>query len=110
MSMATHAQLNSMSTEALRNLNNMVVGVLRQRQTTEAYEKARKFSIGQMVNFKDKWGRPVTMRVERINVKTVSGYSIDPVTERRTNWRVAPSFLSPVEVKLIAPDASKATF
>lgn len=94
MSMATYSHLNGMSNEALRSLNRMVVDVLRQRQTAEAFEKSRQFRIGQMVKFSDKYGRPVTMRIERINTKTVSGVVECPITKRKTNWRVHPSFLS----------------
>jgi 23S rRNA-/tRNA-specific pseudouridylate synthase len=102
--------LNGMSTEALRQLNQMVVGVLRQRYAQQSWEKARNFSVGQMVQFKDKYGRPVTMRVERINTKTVSGVATNPETGRKTNWRVAPSYLSAVETKPTALAGDKAIF
>lgn len=104
------SRLNSMSTESLRQLNNMVVGVLRQRSAQEAFDQGRQFRIGQMVKFKDRYGRPVTMQIERINTKTISGIARDAVTGRKTNWRVHPSFLSPVEPTPTALDASKVTF
>lgn len=91
--------LNSMTTEELRSLNSRVVAMIRDRQDREAWRKARSFAPGQIVQFKDKLGYVRKMRVQRVNVKTVSGFELDsggsPMLFKQ--WRVSPQFLTAVE-------------
>lgn len=105
----TLAQLNAMNEEDLRRLNSMVVGVIRDKSANKAWESARRFIIGQTVQFRDKQGRLRKMTIDRINTKSISGTETEanPITGRRGTWRVHPELLSAVAP---ATPAGEATF
>lgn len=87
------SRLSSFSTEQLRNLNRAVCDEIRTRLANESYERACKFRVGQVVQFRDKQGKTRLIKVERINVKSVSGKEVGGYM----NWRVHPSLISVAE-------------
>lgn len=98
MEIIATAKLEALSTEQLRALNQQVVGVLKGRYTAAAMQKARQFRVGQQARFlSSKTYQYVTIRIDRINTKTVSGTELD-ATGRPTHrtWRVSPGLLSGV--------------
>ena len=85
-----------MSTQALRDLNNLVVGEIRNRMAQETQQKLRSFRCGQKVSFVHK-GRRYVGIIDQLNWKTASLTELNADGSRGfRKWRVAPSFLSPV--------------
>lgn len=92
-------KLSALTTEQLLELNKAVVGMIRQRQTQQQVQAGRRFNVGDQAMFRDKMGRMVTIEVNRINTKSVSGCEVvGGVVNRHRTWRVAPTFLIPVGV------------
>lgn len=83
-------KLESMSSEALQAIRDKCIDVLTKRRTNSL----RRGAIGW---FMDNKGGKRFLYIERINTKTVSGYEVDSVTQRRLNtttWRVSPALLN----------------
>jgi hypothetical protein len=86
--------LQTMTEDQLRLVNRMVVDQIREAQRRKARSLLVNLSTGQKVWFYDKRGRKITMEIDRINEKTVSGREILPDGERGfVTWRVHPSLL-----------------
>lgn len=93
------SKLSLLSDDALRTLNNAVVQILRQRQTAKQREAANQLHFGGIASFYSrKDGKTIKIRVDRMNLKTVSGTEVDPITHKPTSrtWRVSPSLLTAV--------------
>ncbi len=86
------SRLESMSSEGLQAIRDKCVEVLAARRATSLRR-------GCIAWFLDGKGMKRTIRVERINTKTVSGREIDPITLQTLGglgWRVTPSVLNMV--------------
>lgn len=91
------SRLKDMSTDALRELNGAIVDAIRQRQSQRQWEAARNLDVGLTARFTSKQGHNVTVRVDKINSKSVNctELNLDGSPSNRT-WRVAPTLLSVV--------------
>jgi hypothetical protein len=85
-----HQDLKKLSYEELVDLNKAVVVETRLRQVQRQQNAARAFSVGDKAKFMDKTGRIVTIVIERINLKTVSGREVSSPTRK---WNVSPTLL-----------------
>jgi hypothetical protein len=89
-----HAKLNVLSTETLMELNNAIVGILRQRQTQKQVMAGSKFRVGQRAMFVSKYGHLVNVVIDKINTKSINCTEVDVSGKRLPKtWRVAPSLL-----------------
>ena len=89
------SRLKDMSTDALHELNIAIVDTIRQRHSQRQWEAARNLDVGLTSRFTSKQGRNVTVRVDKINTKSVNctELNFDGSPSNRT-WRVAPTLLS----------------
>lgn len=87
----TLAQLSGMSTEELRSLNRFVVAVLKDRNRIKQQQAAMTISVGGKYKFMSKDGEMITVRVDKVNQKTVNCTNV----ANGGRWRVSPSMLSP---------------
>lgn len=76
MKVPTYVELDTLDTEQLRNLNRVIVGMLRDRAAMRQAEAGRAFKIGDIACF-DLRGRIIRFRVERINMQSLSGPQVD---------------------------------
>lgn len=83
--------LGLLSEAELRTLNTAVCERIRAANRAKTQEQMSAFYVGDLVEFHDRTGECVRVRVERLNVKTMSGVEIDGPRKGR-NWRVHPSF------------------
>jgi hypothetical protein len=74
----------------LRQFNQVLVAQINASTRARQAAATRSFNVGQVVKFNDRGGVERKMRIDRINVKTVSGVDLSS----GMNWRVSPSFLS----------------
>lgn len=90
--------LNKMTTEQLRELNEGICTVLRQRQTDRTRSQMACLRVGGKAHFySEKKGRNVTVRIDRFNTKSVSATELDAHgAETASKWRVHPSLLCPI--------------
>ena len=81
--------------EAIRNMNNdeinQVVEAIKLQRTYLARTTARGLAVGDMVEFKGRYGNTERGRVSKINRKTVI------VDAGHTRWKVTASLLKVVE-------------
>ncbi|WP_162098833.1 hypothetical protein [Cupriavidus taiwanensis] len=107
------SKLRLLSDDALRTLNHAVVGVIRERQAAKQREVAISLRIGGIASFYSrKDGKTVKIRIDRLNMKTVSGTEVDPTTHKPTfrTWRVSPSLLTAEHARSDKPLSGAATF
>lgn len=91
-------RLRGMDVNQLLEVNKMVVNTIRFKQGQQERLAATRFMPGTRAKFhSDKRGRTVTIRIDKINQKTVSGTEVasDGTMTMRT-WRVSPSMLTPI--------------
>lgn len=90
--------LKGLSKSELHEVNRLVVSQINYMNRIEQSKSASRFGIGDRAAFREsKFGRLVTIRIDRINQKTISGTELNAdgnVIAGRT-WRVSPSLLSP---------------
>jgi hypothetical protein len=102
MKLPTYIELDKLSTEDLRALNHLVVGILRDRAAMRQVQAGRDFYIGQIAAFEHR-GREVLFRIDRINTKTLSGPQVDELgnlTGRKA--RAAPTLCRPIQLSVPA--------
>jgi hypothetical protein len=75
----------------LRQLNSVLVAKINSLHRAKTAAAVAAFSVGQLVSFTSRHGTTETMRIDRINSKTVSGKCV----RTGMGWRVSPSFLRP---------------
>lgn len=85
--------VSSLGVDQLRELNKEVVERMRYRDRIKQQSAARAIRVGDLMRFNSKYGSIKTIRVEKINTKTVSGTEIQDGTVTRNQWRVSPSML-----------------
>ena len=75
--------------------------MINERIGREEYEASRKFKVGDIVKWKDRMGRDIKGRVERVNIKSVKLERTHVKRDGRwekadgyQGWSVSPSFLS----------------
>jgi len=90
------SKLNSLSTDTLQEMNRHIVGVLRHRQALTQMNAGAKLKINGKATFVDRLGRTVTVRVDKINVKSVNCSELNERGVTTKNWRVAPTLLTPL--------------
>lgn len=84
-------RLELLSSSVVEKIRDKCADILRGRKVAEV-------RAGALAWFTDRGGVKHTVRVSRINPKTVSCQEIDPVTlePMRTKWKVSPMFLNPI--------------
>ena len=87
-------ELSRLSDDELHRMNRDIVYLLRNRSTMKQMAAATKLSLGAHVKFKDRQGRTVTIAIDRINQKSVTGHEVGGANAGRP-WRVAPTLLQP---------------
>lgn len=87
--------LRKMSNEQLRELNDGICQVIRERNADRARSEMSKFSRGDTARFfSSKRGRHVTVRIDKFNTKSVSCTELDSDMKPTVfTWRVHPSLL-----------------
>lgn len=105
MSSEILAQLRGLDKAALIEVNNAVVGLIRNMNDREARLKANEFRYGDTVAFRSRDGRQVMGQIERFGPKNISVVELDASGNKMPHrkWRVHPSFLRKAEVKREVP-------
>ena len=80
--------LVDMSTEELRELNQMICKIIRADQVSRIQAAKCKFNVGSSVTFNDKLGRTISGQVIKVNRKNVVVRAADGV-----RWTVTPTLL-----------------
>lgn len=90
---ATHASLKKLSLESLKSLRSLISLEIESR----TINAIREGGYAQFNGGSRRAGGKVYIRVERINMRSVSGREVDPKTLRLlpTTWRVGIAALSP---------------
>lgn len=86
--------LRNMSYAELRAHYDAVLAELKYRQTQRQARAAEAFRPGDVVQFTSKYGTPISIRVERVNIKTLVGTELD---NPALKWRVAPTLCTKKE-------------
>lgn len=92
------AALSKMSNDQLRQVSGMVKDAW-DRNTRVA---SREFMVGEYATWKStKTGRPVYIRITKVNTKTILGEEVNAAGERvpSPGWRVSPNLLKPYTPK-----------
>jgi hypothetical protein len=82
------AVLGTLDELELHEVNRRCVDKIRQIHQAKAFAKLSAFRVGDLVAFNDRYGRPTTILVDRINQRSVSGFTNDAM---RKKWRVDAS-------------------
>lgn len=84
--------LDTLTTEQLRDLNANVVKLLRIRHVGKQLQASASLNVGQTVKFRCRDMKEHTMVITKINTKTIKGTEVD------TNilWSVSPTMLKAI--------------
>lgn len=110
MRLPTWDELQSLTTDELKELNLMIVGIVNERRADRQLQASREFKIGDIAGFiYRKTGEEVFFRVERINGLTLSGHQVDLFGHaKRGTARAAPTLCRKVDLaaerRPVAPD------
>lgn len=89
--MITIAQLKSLSTDELCDLNKMVVGMINARRKTATVQATASLSIGQRVEWDSKFGHKIQGVVTKVKIKNVE---VDAGANGR--WNVSATLLKAI--------------
>ena len=89
--MITVAQLKSLSTDELLDLNKMVVGMIKMRRQTASVQATASLSIGQKVEWDSKFGHKIQGVVTKVKIKNVE---VDAGPNGR--WNVSATLLKAI--------------
>ena len=81
--------INMMTLDQLREVNRRVCNAINEHHAQIQRRAAAKFKVGDLVEFtSEKLGRRIRLRIERINLKSLSGTEFNDPTR---TWRVSPN-------------------
>ena len=89
---ANYEEMLKMPVEDLRELNSLVVSIIKDHRRAESLRIATKLRVGDKVRFRDKHGRLVVGMVTKINTKTADVLADDT----RVKWSVSLTLLEGV--------------
>lgn len=96
------SKLERLSNETLIAMQLKIKGILADRNVSVSDEIRRTIRIGDLAMFhSDRRACNITIKVEKINPKTVVGVEVDEAgRELTTRWKVSPSYLTPVNPRM----------